>query len=105
MEKTNEIDTTFFLAFAGQLVTITTSLQTKVSFSDEQGNSVETFPIVYEGILLDYDHEYLYLGQSVNEINSAIKKSNIVHLMVKEETSILDEILDSMPNPKKEDIN
>lgn len=105
MEKTNEIDTTFFLAFCGQLVTITTALTTNANFNDDHGSGVESYPIMYEGILLDYDKEYLYLGATVNEVDSAIRKSFVVHIMVKQETNILNEILQSMPEPKKEDIN
>jgi hypothetical protein len=100
-----EILSTFLLAFGGQLVTITTSLNANVGFQDDQGNQVESMPILYEGILLDIDNDYLYLGHSINEINSAVRKSHVVHISVKQETNVLEEILQSMPDPKKEDIN
>ncbi len=95
-----EIDT-FLIAFGGQLVTITTSLVINSSFEDK----LESLPVLFEGILLDHDNDYIYLGESINEITSAIKKSSIVHIHVKEESNVLDEIFNSMPDPKNEEIN
>lgn len=105
-QESNEIESTFFLAFCGQPVTITVTLTSNVNFSDENGNVVETIPIFYDGILLDYDSDYLYLGENPNEINQAVKKSLIAHIMVKEDKHVFDEILDQMGGPtRKEDVN
>jgi hypothetical protein len=102
--KEQEI-TTFFLAFIGQEVIITTNCNTTVNFSDEAGNTVEIMPIFYEGILLDHDQEYLYLGENPNEINQAVKKSSVIHIMVKSNKDLYEEILDQMPNPGEGDVN
>lgn len=97
---------TFFLAFIGQQVTITVTLTSVVNFTDENGNTVETMPVFYEGILLDHDDEYYYLGSTPNEITQAVKKKQVVHIIVMEQKDIYEEILDSMPKPdKKEDVN
>lgn len=105
MTKEQELDT-FFLAFMGQEVIITTTVNSTVNIADEHGNSIETMPLFYEGILLDQDKEYYYLGQNPNEINQAIPKSFVLHIMTKPSTDIYEEILDSMEKPtKQEDVN
>lgn len=105
-KETSDIESTFFLAFAGQFVTITVSLTSQVNFSDHEGNSVETMPVFYEGILLDYDNEYYYLGDNVSAITQAIKKPSVIHIMIKDDKKVFDEILDQMPGPeRKEDVN
>lgn len=105
VNKEQELST-FFLAFIGQQVTITVTSTSVVNFADENGNTVETMPVFYEGILLDHDDEYYYLGSTPNEITQAVKKKQVVHIMVMEQKDIYEEILDSMPKPgKKEDVN
>lgn len=99
-----ELDT-FFLAFMGQEIIITTKVHTSVNFTDENGNTMETIPIFYEGILLDQDADHYYLGEGPNEINQAIPKSMVLHIMTKPNKDIYEEILDSMPKPNKEDVN
>ena len=96
----------FFLAFEGQHIVITTNLTQTMHTQFEDGSSAESAPIFYEGILLDYDDDYYYLGKTPNEIDQAVNKKNTVHIMIVEETTVFDEILDSMRTPeKKEDIN
>jgi len=105
-QEANEIESTFFLAFCGQPVTITVTLTSNVNFQDENGVTVESMPIFYEGILLDYDTDYLYLGETPNEITQAVKKSLIAHIIVKEDKHVFDEILDQMGGPtRNEDVN
>jgi hypothetical protein len=104
MNKEPELST-FFLAFMAQEVIITTTVSTTVNFTDEVGNTVEIMPIFYEGILLDHDDEYFYLGENPNEINQAVKKTCVIHMMVKQNKDLYEEILDSMPKPGKGDVN
>lgn len=104
MEAKDEINSTFFLAFAGQMVTITTSLNANVNFA-EANSSIDSIFIVYEGILLDYDDRYLYLGKTPDQIDQAVNVDVIANIMVKEETNILKEILEGMPDPTNEEIN
>lgn len=93
MEELN----TFLLAFGGQLVTITTS----VVVSDEN----QSILINYEGILLEHDQDFVYLGQTVNEITDAVQKSKVLHIGLKNEVTVLDEIFENMPDPKEGEFN
>lgn len=93
-----ELDT-FFLAFVGQSVIISTEIIVP-------GSDGEVYPLFYEGILLDYDNEYYYLGETPNEINQCIRKEPVLAIKVREEVDELKEFLDQLPVPqKKEDIN
>lgn len=93
-----ELDT-FFLAFVGQSVIIST----EIIVPTIEG---EVYPLFYEGILLDYDNEYYYLGNNPNEISHCVKKDLVIHISVKEERDVLTEFLEQLPTPKKkEDIN
>jgi hypothetical protein len=95
---------TFLLSFGGQEVTITVSLTG--SFQDSHGNVIDSVPMMYDGILLEHDDNYVYLGKNINIVDQAITKSTIVHVALKKEISELDQILDGMLMPsKKEDIN
>ena len=94
----------FLLAFGGQEVTITVSLTG--SFQDSHGNIIDSVPMMYDGILLEHDDSYIYLGKNINIIDQAVAKSTIVHVTLKKEVNELDELLDGMLMPnKKEDIN
>lgn len=102
--KTNELNT-FFLAFMGQPITITTNLMTTMPMNEED-LAAETYPIFYEGILLDSDEEYYYLGKTPTEITSCVKKDSVVHIMVIEQKNLFEEILDHTEIPDKiEDAN
>lgn len=104
----NEVDvnSTFFLAFVGQKVCISIDVQHTINFETADGVNVETMPLYYEGILLDYDKQYYYLGRTPIEITQAIRKDTVIHIMVIEEKSIYEEMLNQMSPPEKnEDVN
>jgi hypothetical protein len=101
MVMETELLSTFLMAFGGQVITVTTTLIVKGSYQDR----LETMPVMYEGILLDHDSEFLYLGENINQIDQAINKNQVIQIALKAETNELDEILESMPDPKKEEIN
>ena len=96
-----ELLSTFLMAFGGQVITVTTTLIVNGNYNDK----LETMPVMYEGILLDHDTEYVYLGENINQIDQAISKRAIIQISLKAEINELDEILESMPDPKKEEIN
>ncbi len=98
----NKVFNTFFLAFVGQEVNITTSLVMSVS---EASTEAGTFPVFYGGILLDFDEEFFYLGKNPIEINQAVSRKSVVHIIVAEETDLFTQILDGTPSGKKEDAN
>lgn len=88
-----KIDSTFFSAFVGQQITVTTNLMVS---AQESSVDLSSFPVYYEGILLDFDDEYFYLGRTPSEINQAIRRSQIIHIIVTEEQDPFTEILNSM---------
>lgn len=90
--------TTFFLAFENQPVTITVNMTANSMAETEGGIAQESFPIFYEGILMDYDKDYYYLGNGI-EISQAVKINNVVHIISMEQTDPYSEFLDSMPVP------
>lgn len=97
---------TFTSAFLGQQVTITVNLNQTINFQSSPEQSVESMPIFYEGFLLDEDDQFYYLGEDPIEINQAIKKVNVVHIMSIEEKDVFNQILDEMPGPvTEEEIN
>ena len=93
---------TFFLAFHGQLVTITVGINSEVNFSDDNGATVQSIPMSYEGILLDENNEYYFLGNT-KEITQAVRKTRVVHIMVVEQKTLFDEILETMGGPENKD--
>lgn len=99
-----ELDT-FFLTFDAQSVVITINQMAKIAHETEHGLMTESYPIFFEGILMDRDINYYYLGNGI-EINEAVKISSIVHIKVNEDKDIYETILDEMPDPmNNEDVN
>lgn len=90
-----DLESTFFLAFIGQAVTITTTL--KHTISDE--HNTESTPLFFEGILLDHDDEYYYLGATPNEITQGVKKNIVAHIMILDNKTVFDAILEQTPVP------
>lgn len=100
MNEPLKIDT-FLLSFCGRQVTITVDMMATIV----AGEGVETYPIFYEGILLDYDNDYYYLGRTPQEVTQAVKKDTVAHIMVTEERDIFKQILEELPEPEKDEIN
>lgn len=98
----NKTLNTFFLAFVGQEVNITTDLVMTVAETSADSGS---FPVFYQGILLDFDDEYYYLGANPIEINQAVKRSQVVHIVVSEEKDPYTDLLNGTPSSRKEDAN
>lgn len=97
---------TFAMSFLGQQITVTVDLNHTINFNTSPDHTVESMPIFYEGVLLDYDKEWLFLGESSDSgINQAIERSRIVHVMTIEEKDVYTQVLDEMPEPTSEEIN
>lgn len=108
MIKKEDDYSTFHLAFVGELVSITTNITGQMTQSTDAGIITESFPVFYEGILLDEDENYYYLGIDNDpiEITQAVRKSIVVHIMISSEKSEEERILDSLATPKRrEEIN
>lgn len=96
----------FVLTFMQRPVAITINQNHTINFQTDESSSVETMPMFYEGILLDYDDTYYYLGKTASEITQAITRSSVVHIQVMEEKNIYDQILEEMPDtPEGSEVN
>lgn len=104
-KKQKEEFTTFHLAFVGETVIITTNLTGQMTHNNESGTLTESFPVFYEGILLDLDEDFYYIG-TPEEIQQAVRKTSVVHIMISSEKDVHDTILDNLAVPnRREDIN
>lgn len=89
-------NSTLFLAFVGQNCMITTNLL--------ESDNEEQIATIYQGIIIDYDDEYIYLGDE-NAIDQAISKKIIIHIGILQKQNLAEQILNSMPDPKLEEVN
>src|SRR5271166_5257917 len=99
--KSDKEFSTFFLAFCGQQVTITTSVNVNMSIQDDHHQAINNIPLYYEGILMDYDEVYYYLG-NIKEITQAVKIYDVLHITISEQKGPFDEFLHKMPIPNED---
>jgi hypothetical protein len=90
--------------FVGNNLFITTDVIQTNRVHLPQGIETETVPLYYEGVLMDIDNEFLYLGDG-KEIQSAIKRRHILHIELKENKDLYTQILESIPSPGEDDFN
>lgn len=95
----------FEWTFLNKFVEILTPIYRKHIQGNEEGVSDETIPIVLQGYLINIDKERLYLGDTPDEINQAVFKEDVRIIRVVKEDNSYDEIMDSMPDGKKENMN
>jgi len=63
-------------------------------------------PIVFQGFFLDADDSFIFLGDTPDEVCSAIKRDEITSIHIAKPQNIFDDVLDSMGEPEDEtDIN
>lgn len=96
---------TFSLAFMGEYINVITDLMIVDYTNTEDQTFEQNAPMIARGYLLDEDESFLYLGDNPFEITQAISKKRLCMVQIHVEKSRYDEILDSMPDPEKEDIN
>lgn len=101
-DKKEQEYSTFFLAFIGQSVVLTINMLGSMTSDSEHGSITESFPISYEGILLDEDNEHYYLGKTPNEITDFIPKNIVVHGKISDDLDIVNQVLNEMPDPESE---
>lgn len=83
---------TFQLIFVGELVEIVADLIGGAGM-----------PLVISGFLLDIDEEYFYIGKTHNEVDQAIKRNNVIFIIIIQEPDELKEALRNVPTPKNKD--
>lgn len=103
-KKEKDLDT-FFLTFSGQEIVVTLNNSISATHHAEEGFINESVPLSREGFLLDYDEDWIYLGNSPTEINRAILKSNILDIEVKEEPDLFTQVLEEFEPQTNEEIN
>ncbi len=96
---------TFSLAFMGEYINVVTDLMIEEIIGIEDNPIQQNAPMITRGFLLDEDDLYLYLGENSFEITQAISKKRICMIQVQQEKNEYEDILDSMPDPLKKDIN
>lgn len=87
-----ELSETFFLTFIGEFVEIVGS------FFHEK---VEV-PINIQGYILDTDNNYYYIGDSPEEITSAIRKDSVIYIQILKNVDPLEEVLRDWEVPEDE---
>lgn len=100
----------FLLSFVGEFVQVLTDFVLSASQMNETSDgslSSEdmSHPLIVEGYMLDSDDSYVYLGPTPDQIGQAIKKDRIVFIQVLENKDTLDEIMNSLTNKSKRDMN
>jgi hypothetical protein len=104
-KPTNEL---FFLAFGGEVVSITTTIKASETLQIEDETIQVDIPNTFEGYLLDMDEEYYYLGDTSNEVSRAVRKEYAVVIEVakiQKTKTRFDAILDEMEEPDEKDYN
>lgn len=105
-KQASEPAQTFVLSFIGEYVNIVTDIMIAEYTNTEEGAVEQNAPMVARGYMLDSDSDYVYLGEDPFEITQAIQKKRIVLVQREVKTSAYDDLLNGMPDPKKnEDIN
>lgn len=89
---------TFFLAFVGQHVIITLDVMSSVT----DGTVTESLPVFYEGILLDFDQESFYLGETPNQITQEIPRNRRINVRLSNDDEVTKEFLNQIPRPENE---
>ncbi len=96
---------TFSLAFMGEYINVITDVMIEEVVGSEETNIQQVAPMISRGYLLDEDETFLYLGDNSFEITQAISKKRVCMIQVYQEKNEYEDILDSMPDPRKKDIN
>lgn len=77
----------FTISFVGEYVEILLSLNR------------DSNPVAIRGYLMEHDDEFIYLGLDNKEVNSAIKKVNIISIEINDEKNELKKYLNEINVP------
>ncbi len=101
----------FLLSFIGEMVqvltdfTLTTSNFVENASDGSLSNEDSAHPLIVEGYLLDSDNNYIYLGSSPDQVSQAIKKERIVFIQTLDKKDELSELMGSLSNKSRRDMN
>jgi hypothetical protein len=94
------MDSLFFSTFVGNNVFITTNVTQTNRLQLPEGLLTESLPMFFEGILMDLDDEYLFLGDG-KSVSNAVRKEFILQIELKEEEDKFKKLLESV-NPRND---
>lgn len=99
----------FFASFIGDRVEIVADFYQNYSEETAESRITNHAPASIQGYILDLDNEFLYLGKNPHEVSMCLKRDRVLYIEViggeTKERSPYDELLDSMPVPKKSEEN
>ena len=81
----NHIDTLFWKTYGGENVFITSNVPQTHRVALPDGTMTETIPLYFEGILMDMDEDYLYIGDG-KKIASSVKHEFILEVQIKDKS-------------------
>lgn len=90
----------FFLSFVGEYVQVITSFQ---MLTEE--NPETALPLIIEGVIMDADDTYIYMGSESDGIRQAIRSEHVVFVQQLDKADELEEVFSSMSKVKKRDMN
>lgn len=91
-----------FKHFKNKHVNIVTKLHKEESAQTEDSIQTMKTPIVVEGVLLNKDNKFYYLG-TPSPISRAIKISDVSYIELLQEENPLMNVLENMGEPQKEE--
>ena len=85
--------------FAGERVEIVVNrdLETPIATSDGETIEIINIPLTIAGFITDQDDNFIYLGLSVNQIDQAVNKEFVVHIMIADEIETVTDVNGRMP--------
>lgn len=87
-----------FKNFVGQVV----ELLCKIKID----NGEESYPMLIQGYLIDYDSDNYYIGHSPIEIDQFVAREIVVHGSLMQPADSAKELLNNMPDPETDlDVN
>lgn len=86
----NHIDTLFWKTYGGENIFVTSNVQQTHRITMPDGTATESLPLYFEGILMDMDDKYLYIGDG-KKISSSIREDFILEVQIKEKAEAEDQ--------------
>lgn len=86
----NHIDTLFWKTYGGENIFITSTVAQSHKVQLPDGTATETLPLLFEGILMDMDEKYLYIGDG-KKVASSVKEEFILEIQIKEKDEVKDQ--------------